>query len=69
MMQASKDGPENTEAQGPRRTGTVKCGSNWDTFTIVAGYVRRFVKYVRSSQLNLNQSAHQSDKLWVAIPG
>ena len=70
MMQASKGVPENTEAQGgPRRTGTVKCGSNWDTFTIVAGYVRRFVKYVRSSQLNLNQSVHQSDKLWGAIPG
>ena len=53
----------------PPRTGTVKCGSNWDTFTIVAGYVSRFGKYVRSSQLNLNQSAHQSDKSWGAIPG
>ena len=69
MMQASKGVPESTEAQGPRRTGTVKCGSNWDTFTIVAGYVSRLGKYVRSSQLNLNQSAHQSDKLWGAIPG
>jgi hypothetical protein len=49
MMQASKGVPESTEAQGPRRTGTVKCGSNWDTFTIVAGYVSRFGKYVRSS--------------------
>jgi hypothetical protein len=31
MMQASKGVPESTEAQGPRRTGTVKCGSNWDS--------------------------------------
>ncbi len=42
MMQASKGVPESTEAQGPRRTGTVKCGSNRDTFTIVAGYVSRY---------------------------
>ena len=56
------------QAQGPRRTGTVKCGINWDTFTIVAGYVSRFGKYVRSSQLNLNQSAHQSDKTMGSYP-